>query len=61
MQFQDAVKLSIEKFLDGKMPNKLAELKEGGVLYHTPDYFDQLEEELLGKPVEKDKGEKDAK
>lgn len=61
MQFQDAVKLSIEKFLDGKMPNKLAELADDGVLYHTPDYFDALEEELLGEPTKKDKGEKDAK
>jgi hypothetical protein len=61
MQFQDAVKLSIEKFLEGKMPAKLAEVAEGGALFHTPEYFDQLEEELLGEPVEKDKGDKDEK
>ena len=61
MQFQDAVKLSIEKFLQGKMPTKLAEVAEGGALYHTPEYFDQLEEELLGEPVEKGKGDKDEK
>ena len=61
MQFQDAVKLSIEKFLEGKRPTKLAEVAEEGTLYHTPEYFDQLEEELLGEPVEKDKGEKDEK
>lgn len=61
MQFQDAVKLSIEKFLEGKMPTKLAELAEGGTLYHSPDYFDQLEEEILGEPIEEDKGEKDEK
>lgn len=43
------------------MPAKLAEVAEGGALFHTPEYFDQLEEELLGEPVEKDKGDKDEK
>lgn len=43
------------------MPNKLAEVAEEGILFHTPEYFDQLEEELLGEPVKKDKGDKDEK
>ncbi len=60
MQFQDAVRMSIEKFIEGKMPEKLTELSPERELYYTPDYFDQLEEELLGEPVEKAEGEKDA-
>ena len=59
MQFQDAVKLSIEKFLDGKMPEQTAGLSEEG-LYYTPEYFDALEEEILGEPVEKEEEVKDA-
>lgn len=60
MQFQDAVKKSIEMFLDGKMPEKTASLAESGQLMFTHEYFDLLEEEVLGEPVEKEEEVEDA-
>ena len=52
MKFEHAVVKSVKRFLDGKMPINSNGLKEGGLIY-TPDYFDQLEEQLVGK-VEKE-------
>ena len=60
MQFQDAVKLSIEKFLDGKMPEQTAALAESGQLIYTQQYFDLLEEEIMGEPVEQEEEVNDA-
>ncbi len=48
MTFDEAVKKSIKVFLKGTMPIKTGELKEGG-LFFTPDYFDELENELSGE------------
>ena len=63
MTFQDAVKKSIKQFMDGKMPKNLMEVSGGEVKY-TPEYFDQLEEELLEEPTDsknlKDQEEEDA-
>lgn len=52
MKFEDAVQKSVKLFLDGKMPPKTADIAENGRMY-TPDYFDELEERLLGD-VEKE-------
>ena len=46
MKFQDAVKKSIKSFMNGKTPAATGELNEDGV-FHTPDYFDELEKEML--------------
>jgi phosphatidate phosphatase PAH1 len=60
MKFQEAVKKSIEMFLDGKMPDRTAELAESGQLMFTQEYFDLLEEEIMGEPVEKEEEVEDA-
>jgi len=52
MKFEDAVQKSVKLFLDGKMPPKTADIAENGRMY-TPEYFDELEERLLGD-VEKE-------
>jgi|TARA_B110000908_G_C9847113_1_gene268253 hypothetical protein len=61
MQFQDAVKKSIKNFVDGNMPKALMALKSEEGLMFTPDYFEELEESLVGqeKPSKKSK-KKDA-
>ena len=46
MTFDDAVKKSIKQFLKGKLLKETAALKPDGVFF-TPEYFDDLEEELL--------------
>jgi hypothetical protein len=53
MKFEDAVQKSVKLFLDGKTPPKTTDLAEQGRLF-TPDYFDALEERILGA-TEKDK------
>ena len=53
MKFEDAVLKSVKLFLDGKVPPKTAELAEEGRIY-TPEYFDALEERLLGEVKEED-------
>ena len=50
MTFDEAVKRSIKVFLKGKMPMKTSELKKDG-LFYTPEYFDELELELLDAPT----------
>jgi hypothetical protein len=57
MTFDEAVKKSIKVFLKGGMPMKTGELKEDG-LFYTPEYFDELEEELLDKPTNSKKDKK---
>lgn len=51
MTFDEAVKKSIKVFVKGIMPMKTSELVEDGLLY-TPDFFDQMEEELLDEPTD---------
>ena len=46
MKFEDAVKKSVKSFMAGKMPTATSELIEGGIFY-TPEYFDELAEELV--------------
>ena len=50
MQFNEAVKKSIKNFMDGNMPEALTEQKE--FLMYGPDYFDELEAEILDEPTD---------
>jgi len=43
MKFEQAVQKSIKSFLKGDMPEKLMEMKEGGLMY-TPEFFDDMQE-----------------
>ena len=52
MEYRDVVRQSIKRFMAGETPEQLSSLKEEGLKY-TPDYFDELEEELLGEKAEK--------
>jgi hypothetical protein len=45
MKFEDAIVESIKAFLGGNVPEKLAEMKEGGLTY-TPQWFDAFEETI---------------
>ena len=56
MKFEDAVKKSIKSFLAGKAPKETAGAMEGDMFF-TPDYFDELELELLAEKKPK-KGKK---
>jgi len=58
MQYREVVKKSIVSFMDGKMPEKTAEAK-GGTLQYTPEYFDDLEKQLLGEKAGTDKEDKE--
>jgi len=57
MKFEDAIAKSIKNFMQGKVPPATSDEAEGG-LFYTPEYFDQLEEALLGTPA-KDKDDVD--
>ena len=59
MKFEDAVKKSVKAFMAGKMPRATNELIEGGI-FHTPEYFDDLEAELMDDEPKK-AGKKKAK
>ncbi len=48
MKFEDAVKKSIKAFMQGKTPSATDEMAEGGI-FHTPEYFDEWEEKILGE------------
>ena len=59
MNFTDAVRKSMQKFLDGKLDLKeLQKLTEEDILY-TPDFFDELEEQMLEDDEPKGKAKKD--
>lgn len=58
MKFEDAIAKSVQTFLEGRVPENLAALKEGGLKY-TKEYFDDFAEELAAsKPQGKTKDEK---
>jgi len=59
MKYRDVVKKSIVAFMDGRVPENTASLKEGGLKY-TPEYFDDLEKEILGETESKEKEDNDA-
>lgn len=48
MIFGDAIKRSITSFLKGQLPEKLIE-EMGGEIVYTPEYFDELEADLVGE------------
>jgi hypothetical protein len=50
MTFEDAVRKSIKAYFEGKDPENLLEAM-GGTKY-TREYFDEMEEELLGEKPE---------
>lgn len=45
MTFEDAIKLSIKKYFEGKMPEELMK-SSGEQMKYTMDYFDELENEM---------------
>lgn len=51
MTFDEAVKKSIKSFMQGKMPTNTSALKNDG-LFYTPEFFDDLEEQLLSEDVD---------
>ncbi len=53
MKMEVAVRKSIKNFMSGKLPEKTGSLKEEG-LFYTPEFFDALEEKLVGEVQEKD-------
>ena len=58
MKFQDAVKKSIRNFMNGQVPPATEGLDSEGV-FHTPEYFDQMEEDLLGETKEEESADAD--
>ena len=58
MNFQDAVRKSIENFLDGKMPKTLSDVSEGELMY-TPEYFDGFEASLQDAPAPEEEEDED--
>ena len=61
MNLNDAVHTTMQKFLDGKLDLKeLQKVTEEDILY-TPDFFDDLEEQMLedDAPAEKDDEDED--
>lgn len=59
MKFEDAVKKSIKSFMNGKIPIATNELGEEGI-FHTPDYFDELEKNMLGEDKKKETADAEA-
>ena len=57
--FEDVIRQSIKSFRKGKMPEQTKRLleEEGKELKYTPEYFDELEEELLDQKEKADKKE----
>ncbi len=52
MKFEDAIERSIKSFLKGNMPEELMKVQGDPVIY-TPDYMDELEEDLADmEPLE---------
>ena len=57
MNFTDAVRMSMRKYLDGKMDMKAMKSVVEGELMYTPDYFDGLEE-MMQEDAKSKKGKK---
>ena len=52
MKFEDAIEKSIKSFLKGNMPEELMKVQGDPVIY-TPEYMDELEEDLVDmEPLE---------
>lgn len=57
MNFTDAVRESMAKFLKGRLNLSEIEKSQDGVIKYTPDYFDELEAELADMPEEEEADE----
>lgn len=60
MKFENAVKRSIKAFYEGKMPDNFLSSQDKDVeeVKFTPEFFDEMEEELgLNKEGEDDKAD----
>mgnify|MGYP001163552578 FL=1 len=58
MKFEAAVKKSIREFMKGKTPSATDKMAEDGI-FHTPEYFDELEEKILGEVKEEESVDED--
>ncbi len=57
MKFEDAIEKSIKSFLKGRLPEELMKVQGDPVIY-TPDYMDELEEDLADmEPEDEDEVE----
>jgi hypothetical protein len=57
MTFEEAIRKAIKAYRDGKDPDELMKVK-GGKSTFTRDYFNDLEEEIVGKDSKKSKKKK---
>jgi len=55
MTFEEAIIKSVKAYLDGEMPTELMGASEESK--YTPEYFDELEEELMKKPTKEEEVE----
>ena len=51
MQFEEAVRKSIKAYFSGKMADNF--LAENGETKYAPEYFDEIEEGIVGKDAKK--------
>jgi hypothetical protein len=60
MQYDQIIRQSVKAFKEGRLPEQISSRKEEGLKY-TPEYFDRLEEDLLGETdkVKEDSDEAD--
>ena len=59
MKFEDAVKKSIRAFMNGKSPAATSDVGEEAI-FHTPAYFDELEEQMLGDDMKEESDDAEA-
>lgn len=59
MKFEDAVKKSIKAFMNGKSPAATSDVGEQAI-FHTPAYFDELEEQMLGDDMKEESDDAEA-
>ena len=59
MKFEDAVKKSIRAFMNGKSPAATSDVGEEAI-FHTPAYFDELEEQMLGDDLKEESDDAEA-
>jgi hypothetical protein len=59
MKFEDAVKKSIKAFMNGKSPAATSDVGEEAI-FHTPAYFDELEEQMLGDDLKEESDDAEA-
>lgn len=59
MKFEDAVKKSIKAFMNGKSPAATSDVGEEAI-FHSPAYFDELEEQMLGDDMKEESDDAEA-